>query len=514
MRPRLAVAVTITAALAVTGCQSAGADKTGGETVVLRLATIDAVNDNGQSPGPQAFVDGLARVSGGRLKVEVVPDYGKGDPQAETDIVKAIAAGDLDGGWPATRAFANAGLTGLDAVEAPMTITSYAAEKALVTGPVAAELLGTLDGSGVVGLGLAMGSLRRPFAAQAPLLGVQDWKGARFRVYNSPLQAQAVSALGATPVSASFDWTDRVRQGSMRGGEADIPGYAFNGLDAGPGTFTSNVVLWPKVYVLSFSRKRLDALTSTQQGWVRRAAQEAVQASASAAYDDQASAERLCTHGVDFASASPAQLVELHQALEPVLGKLAADPTSGPLLREIQVVAAQHPPEVVTAGSACAGNRAAETLGAIPSTTSSFPDGVYRVQISTADVAAADLGNGPGWSGTWTLTVRDGTYELACRVIANPGKDCGEEIADVPVEVGDLRGSGQKVFFAYNPERMAKRTGCRLPPSQTEPGHCWDGSDYRMTWALSGDMVTFSDFVGAGGFADDQWLIKPWRKIG
>jgi hypothetical protein len=48
-----------------------------------------------------------------------------------------------------------------------MTITSYTAEKALVSGPVAATLPGSLKGSGVVGLGLAVGALRRPFAANA-----------------------------------------------------------------------------------------------------------------------------------------------------------------------------------------------------------------------------------------------------------------------------------------------------------------------------------------------------------
>ena len=66
--------------------------------------------------------------------------------------MKAITSGEVDGGWPSTRAFANAGITGLETVEAPMTLTSYAAEKALVSGPVADKLLAELDGTGVVGL--------------------------------------------------------------------------------------------------------------------------------------------------------------------------------------------------------------------------------------------------------------------------------------------------------------------------------------------------------------------------
>jgi len=99
---------------------------------VLRLATIDRVNNNGQSYGPEAFVENLAKVSGGRLKVEMTTEYDGGAGDAESNLVNAIASGEVDGGWPSTRAFANAGINGLEAVEAPMTLTSYAAEKTLV----------------------------------------------------------------------------------------------------------------------------------------------------------------------------------------------------------------------------------------------------------------------------------------------------------------------------------------------------------------------------------------------
>jgi hypothetical protein len=61
-----------------------------------------------------------------------------------------------------------------------MTVTSYAAKKALGSGPAADRPPAELDGTGVVGLNLAVGPLRRPFAAKAPLLGPGDWAGATF----------------------------------------------------------------------------------------------------------------------------------------------------------------------------------------------------------------------------------------------------------------------------------------------------------------------------------------------
>jgi len=508
----VAVAAGITASLAISGCQAAGTDKTGGQTLALRLATIDHVNDNGQSPGTQAFVDGLARISGGRLKVQLVENYGDGDPQAETNLVKAIGSGDLDGGWPASRAFASAGMPGLAALEAPMTITSYAAEKAVVSGPTARKLLATLDGSGVVGLGLAVGPLRRPFAAKAPLLGVTDWKGAEFRVFNSPVQHQAISALGATPVDASFDWVDQVRAGTLRGGEFDVAQAVKNGLSADADQVAGNVVLWPKVYVLSLSRTRFDSLTSQQQGWIREAAQAAVQASVAATYDDQSLAEKLCANGIAFRAASPDQLSGLRAAFAPTLATLAADATSGPLLKQIQVVATQHQPDVVTAGAGCRTDSANGPLGAIPVAKSALPDGAYRVQITAADVAATGHSNANGLSGTWTLTVRRGTYEASCRPLDLPGKDCGNTVSDGPLEVGDLRGAGHAVYFVNVPERLAKITGCTLPPSFSENGHCPPVTPYRARWAVEHGSLTFSDVRIL--CECDTLSIHPWRKIG
>ena len=106
----------VAATVALVAACSAGADKSGADTVVLRLATIDQVNNNGQSYGPQAFVDNLEKVSDGRIKVEVTEKYGQAAPEAEYDLVEAIASGEVDGGWPSTRAFANAGITGLESV--------------------------------------------------------------------------------------------------------------------------------------------------------------------------------------------------------------------------------------------------------------------------------------------------------------------------------------------------------------------------------------------------------------
>jgi len=507
---RLAAAAA-TIALVAACSVAPGTDKSGSDTVVLRLATIDSVNNNGQSYGPEAFVENLEEVSGGRLKVEMTTEYGGGAPESESNLVKAIASGEVDGGWPSTRAFANAGITGLEAVEAPMTVTSYAAEKDLVSGPVADKLLAELDGTGVVGLELAVGPLRRPFAAKAPLLGPRDWAGATFRIYNSPVQTEAIRALGATPVNLGFaGWVDEVRAGKLRGLELDIAQYAESGNTTEAGNVTANVVLWPKVFALAMSQKRFDTLTDKEQGWVREAADTAMQVSVDATYDEATIAQDLCGKGTRFIAASPDQIAALRTSLQPVIDGIAADPANGALLMEIQAIAANHPePEVPTVPEDCQqGISDGQRAGGAPDQPSDLPDGEYRVEITTDDVTAAGWTNGPGHSGTWTLTTHEGTYEVRCRPLDDPGIDCGHSVEDDPLDAGYLRGTGNTVTFVHDPELVSKLNGCKLPVSESLPDHCGPGGGVTLTWEIEGDTLTFSGDAG-----DHEFVLEPWTKV-
>lgn len=514
MRPTYRLwAMALASTLMFSACAgTVGADKTGTDTVVLHLGTIDSVNPNGMYFGSQTFVDALEEVSGGRLKVEVMTNYGEGDPDAESKLVAAIAAGDLDGGAPSTRAFSRAGISGLEVVEAPMVITSYAAQKALVTGPIAQELLSRLEGSGLVGLGLAVGPLRRPFAAQAPLLDPDDWNKARMRVFNSPIQAETIRLLGAEPVDLSFGWIDEVKAGNLRGAEFDIAQYWTNGYTTQAGNVTANVVLWPKVIVLSLSQQRWDSLSEEQKAWVQTAADEAVQVSAEASYDESTPAQKLCEEGVRFLVASPEQVAALQHRVAPLIEQLSNDPATGALLADMQALAAQHPgPDVPDVPEECRqvlGETDPNVLAVVPEEPATLPDGLYRVDISLADVESAGLGNAPGWTGTWTLEIIDGTYALRCQPIDQPGRDCGNVsfdenfTFDTVLDAGFVRGSGNSIFFVYDAGLHSSLTGCELP--------CFPQPTAELTWSLDGDSLTLTNVDGG---TPERWL-NPWTKIG
>jgi TRAP-type C4-dicarboxylate transport system substrate-binding protein len=343
MRTRRLLVVATLAVSATMACTSSPvADKTSDRTLVLTLGTIDELDPNGQSPAATAFVEALNDLSGGRLQASTITAFEEGQPTAEADLVKAVGSGRFDLGIPAGRAFAAAGLPGLQALEAPLIITSRAAENAIATGPVGKQLLATLDGSDVAGLALFPGPLRRPMAKR-PLLSVADWRGTTFRSFNSPVQAQTITALGAQPVAASFGFDELVRQGKLNGTELDIATYQKELYGPLLPAATRNVVLWPKITVLTINRKTYDRLDEQQRGWLQQAAQTAVSTALGYTYDEATPAKSMCTAGVRFYDATDADLADLTAAVRPVLDKLAADPVSGPLLKTIQQVTAEYP---------------------------------------------------------------------------------------------------------------------------------------------------------------------------
>ncbi len=483
-------------------------DKAGSQTLVLHMAENDTSKVQYLAPGPKMFLDSLESVSGGRIKADLSTNYAGGGADSETKLVHAIISGELDGGFPSVRAFANAGVRGLGAVEAPMTLTSYAAEKDLVSGPVGTELLAQLHGTGVVGLGLAVGPLRRPFAAKGPLLDPADWQGISFRSLNSPVQDDTIRALGGSPVEVGSDWTDKIASGQLRGAEFDINQYALNGYTTEAPYVTANVVLWPKVFVLSLSQKRWDSLTDQQRSWVQDAAAAGVKASVDATYDETTAARLLCDAGVSFVDASSSQLAALHAAVTPVISALAADSINGPLLAKIQAIAARHPEtDVPDVPASCRTVAAPSPSPSIPTAVSTLPVGTYRDQITIADVEKAGISNDFGLTGTWTLTVKDGTYAVSCRAISDPGVDCGNITANtaVVVEAGLLRGTGQTVYFVPDGPTEAKLQGCPLSACNVTP-------PYWLDWALKGSTLTFTN---RGGIAPeiDNLSIRPWTKV-
>lgn len=502
---RLAAGATTAMACLLAACSAPAAqtDRAGGDTVVLHLASSDGEGvDAATYDGPMEFIEAVEEVSNGRLKVDLTWNYGSGAADAESQLVEAITSGDVDGGWPATRAFARAGIEGLEAVEAPMLLTSEVAVEELVSGDIAGDVLSQLDGTDMTAVGLMAAPLRRPVSGEMPLVGLEDWDDATFRVYNSPVQAASVRALGGRPVNMTHSWVDAIRVGDLDGAETDV---VTTSLPTDVHNITNNVVLWPKVFVITFNKEFFDSLTAQQQDWIRDAAARATDASVDAAYDASVDLQAYCDRGTQVHAATAAQLDALHAAVAPVLRDLRTDPETSGLMRVVDRLATQHPGiDAPLPAGGCDG--ADEGGGGLPTTAAPLPDGTYRAEISVE--ATAEVGNGDGWSGVWTMRLRDGTYALTCRPLDLPGTDCGTTITDDVLEAGQLKGDEATVWFIGNAKLLSQLSGCELPPTEDDPDACFVVPPYSASWSQEGGQLAFTDSEA------HHLTLAPWHQVG
>ncbi len=345
----LAASLAFSAVLTVAGCGTADrANKTGDDTVVLSFGTID---DLGHTPAPAEFIRRLTALSGGKIKIQVKGQVGAGGGDADTQLVDDISSDAIDLGIPVMRGFAAAGFAGFEALEAPMVLTSYEAQKALVRGPLADRLLNTLDNTKLIGLALTPGTLRRPFSSH-PLRSPQDWQRIRFRSYSSIIQDATITALGATPVRAGYKFPDRAAEGKLDGAELDVAGYAQNHYTLFP-VAVRNIVLWPRMTVFTMNRVRFDNLTEAQRGEITTAVADAVRTAIDFDYEPSDAVTQACKLGVSYYDASEADLAAMKKAVKPVLESIAANPIAGPLLSQIEAVAARYPTSVPVVPETC-----------------------------------------------------------------------------------------------------------------------------------------------------------------
>jgi TRAP-type C4-dicarboxylate transport system substrate-binding protein len=503
--PTRGIAVLAALLMLASACHAGPGGKSGTQTVTLRFATVDPeVNNNGQMAALSQFVAQVQHLSRGRLRLQVTTNLGDGRRGAEEALLRAIRAGKYDGGWNATRAFAPAGFPGFEVLEAPFVVQSYTVEHQVVTGLLAVRMLARLRGTGLTGLALVAGPLRRPFSTRRPLTRPADWSELAFRVYDSTVEKAAVTALDARPVtSGAAALESQLRSGMLGGHDFDIGQYQANGFADLDRYATGNLAMWPKVYALVMNARRLSSLTTQQRSWLRAAAQKASRTSPTSSFDEEAAARRMCLTGLHFVYVDAEELAALRAAEASVYAMLQRDPTTAADLAELRKDDAADPrPSSAAVGSACRGpappTRVVDTT---VTTRPQIPDGDYRVTITEGDIERLG-GQGvhaSGNAGVATMTFNRGTY-AAYFIFAGTHK------AEL-VEAGRLRGTPDTVVF-YPDASIMRRLG-------SDCSGCSDLSPpYSFGYRYSAGQLRFT--VGAG--MHDPVILAvatshPWLRL-
>jgi TRAP-type C4-dicarboxylate transport system substrate-binding protein len=377
---------------AAAGCSVTGdsdGDKAGGSEApkLLRLAVADD-SEQPDAPFARYFADRVRALSGGALRVRIVWDAaGQDSPGYELGIARLVHNGDFELGWMGARAWDRMDINSFQALQAPFLVTNHELLNRITTGPLAARMLGGLDGHGFVGLALVPEHLRYAFGAKAPLASPDDFAGARVRVRPSGATDALMRALGATPVHISGDdVADAVANGEIDGAEASL---GTNSADEGERHLTPNLALFPKTLTLFAGEGAYDRLDDGQREVIHKAARQTAAYAAAHAPSESALTRDFCRQGppVTAVAASPADVGALEAAAQPVYTQLERHPQSKALIAAFRALKATTPaPPVTTASAGCA-DSTPETAGR--EQPPSAINGTYHWRTTAAGARAA-----------------------------------------------------------------------------------------------------------------------------
>ena len=503
-------AVAACSVLSLVACTSGPVDQGGipRATTATFGYTDQAANADGQSYGGVAFVQALGETSEGQVAVTAKRVEG-----AAEELIELVRTGSIEGAWLPARDLERAGVGHLAALSAPFVVTSMGAQAAVIE-RASDDVLGTLSGTGLTGLALFPGALRRPIASERPLAGDETWRGVRVRAL-SPVQADAFRAFGATPVTRAAALVDGVPQGLFEAAETDVPSQARELEVAAAPYLTPDVVLWSKMWLLVAGTRWWESLSAGDRAAITRAAESATTKAIEADHDEQRLVSTICEAGGRMRPAGQVAVAELRQRAEAVLERLAADPAEGPVLSAVRgaVVDADPATALEIPGYCTAGVSPVQPIGEVPRSRPAVPPGTYRMHLTAQDITK-QLGPAKARDAqVLTIVVtKDGRYTNAS-VFDNDG-------SEMVFEAGEIFGDADTVYFVNDLEALREvRDSGRAACVWTEPdlGCITNTEPYAVSWRVTdaGDLI-FSD---PRGLNPDPLIpltmtAHPYQRIG
>jgi len=342
-RRRVWVAGVAAAALTflASACGGSTSDRAGASLHTKPLTLTLAAHDDDYGYG--TFASAVDRLSGGSLRIRVAGNWRASGDRREIDyergIVEDVRSGKVPLGIVGVRVWDTLGVTSLQALLAPFLIDSLALERRAIETPFARRALAEVRKTGVVGIAVLPGRLRRPLGLTRPLLRPDDYVGARIAIRLGRVAEQTFHALGGSAAGyipgnlTAFD-----------GAELDPLTITENSYDSGARALTGNVVFWPKPQTIVMNRRDYDGLTSEQRQILATAGRDAsVPELKRISRDQQVGLSALCEAGFTVSTATPSDLAALRRAVLPVYSRLERDPQTSRWIARITRIRGSEP---------------------------------------------------------------------------------------------------------------------------------------------------------------------------
>jgi len=268
---RLFFAVVLILGLTLlTGCDGGKtADKNG--AVELKLGHVTQVS-HPYHYAVEHFAERVSEKTDGRIKVTIYPARQLG---GDRDMLEMVQNGSLDIGAITTAVFG--GFTPLlDALQIPYLIDSYDTLDIAIPNQSSEDLLTGLDDINVKGLAILEGGMRHFVMKDGPVTSLDDLKGKKMRVSESPLLMDFISSLGANPTPLPYgEIYSSLQTGVVDGLDMDIVAVQTERFyEVAKDVTYSGHFSWP--FALVMSKKAWSSLSPEDQKIIEEAAMETV----------------------------------------------------------------------------------------------------------------------------------------------------------------------------------------------------------------------------------------------
>ena len=456
------VGSVLTIGLVVGACASPPGRGVGSQpaSIVLSLA-----NGNHDHEALRPFADSAAAATGGTVTIEFEDGVHRGEPAFESAIIDDVEEGTYDLAWAAPRPWHAMGVTSFDALMAPFLIDSYALQQAVLESDLEQEMLAGLDGTGLVGLGILPGPLRRVATAEGGFRTAGDLRGKVVGIHDSEIAAKTFEALGAStknlPSGAVLSGEDAVEQqlGSVVGNRyhKELPHV------------TVDLALWPRPVILIANKARFDILSDEQRTALRGVAKQLSSSTTAAVEAEDASAVAvLCDDGADLVVAGDDAAAALRTTVEPVYDELEKDPATAAMVKRITEMKAAIP--TATPTTSCPKS----STSPAPQTAGGFPEGTYEARLSCDELEAY-------WAAHPDLPVED---RFPCPVVM------GFTLKDNTF----VENYGERWKFSFFGDHIQL-------------------GNFTLRWEWDGKEVTFSEIDGGEEGDEQAWTTQPFVKL-
>ncbi len=367
------------------------------------------------------------------------------------------------------RVWDRVGVTSFQPLLAPMLVDSQALQAKVFSSGIAATTLAGVDASGLVGIGLLPGPLRKVLGVSAPFRRPSDFAGRVVGLQDGQVAEKALEALGATPRAVPAG----AELGGLDGYEQQLGSIWGNHYELTAKYVTANLNLWPRPLVLFTAKAVIASLTAAQRSALRAAATATLSsAGASAEADDEGGVPGLCQGGLRLSTASGQQLRALRAAVQPVYDELNADPQTRAVIRSIEAIKTRlgADPDTATCAGQPASGRTSPRSGVIP-------------------------------DGTYQMTLTDKEAKKCAGDESNPGRRFDLQLHKGGVQLWEQVGAGPREMGWYGSYRVF-RDRFELIES---PGH-----SMTTHWAFDGKALTLSDLRNGECGDATVWTTHPW----